>query len=124
MYLGLDLLFFLMHFMLQYLSDIGEKMDEVNVYLNFHIPQTLTIHHSSLGFFPTSSCAQLPDASSSEFDPLTFVNTFTARSLKYNPCGCRTHKRNISPDYIAVQCGVDAQLLPYETGLRSKGRVV
>ena len=76
------------------------------------LPQTLSIHHSSPGFFPTSARAQLPDVSSPEFDPLTL--SIPLRRGASNTAYARIWpiveriKGIFSPDYIVVQCGVDA----------------
>ena len=81
------------------------------MYIFFRLPQTLSIHHSSPGFFPASSRAQLPDASSSDFDPLTLSiplrrgasNTTYARIWPI----VERIRQVFLPDYIVVQCGVD-----------------
>ena len=72
----------------------------------------MSIHHSSPGFFPASARAQLPDVSSPEFDPFTLSiplrrgasNTTYARIWPI----VERIKEIFSPDYIVVQCGVDA----------------
>jgi len=73
---------------------------------------TLSIHHSSPGFFPTSARAQLPDVSSPEFD--SFTLSIPLRRGASNTAYARIWpiveriKEIFSPDYIVVQCGVDA----------------
>ncbi|KAF8804773.1 Arginase/deacetylase [Phlegmacium glaucopus] len=73
---------------------------------------TLSIHHSSPGFFPPSARAQLPNVSSPEFDPLTL--SIPLRRGASNTTYARIWpivehiKETLLPDYIVVQCGVDA----------------
>ncbi|KAI0764765.1 histone deacetylase complex protein [Fomes fomentarius] len=72
---------------------------------------TLSIHHTSPGFFPVSDLAALPDPANSAFDPFTLslplergASNGTFRriwSLVENV------KEAFGPDYVVVQCGAD-----------------
>lgn len=72
---------------------------------------TLSLHHSSPGFFPASPLASLPDPSSPDFDPFTL-----SIPLKQGASNA-TYKRiwdlvertraAFDPDYVVVQCGAD-----------------
>lgn len=90
---------------------VSLKLDEMGL-SPIHLPQTLSIHHSSPGFFPASARAQLPDVSSADFDPFTL--SIPLRRGASNTAYARIWpiveriKEIFSPDYIVVQCGVDA----------------
>lgn len=91
---------------------VSPEMDEIKKQLIIFLLQTLSIHHSSPGFFPASVRAQLPNVSSPEFDPLTL--SIPLRQGASNTTYARIWpiveyiKETFLPDYIIVQCGVDA----------------
>lgn len=78
----------------------------------YHLLQTLSIHHSSPGFFPPSTRAHLPNVLSPEFDPLTLsipLQRGASNSTYARMWVIVEHiKETFLPDYIVVQCGVDA----------------
>ena len=72
---------------------------------------TLSIHHSSPGFFPVSPLAGIPSPGTPEYDPFSLSlplprgassNTF-ARIWKI----VEKVKNAFQPDYAVVQCGMD-----------------
>ncbi|KAG6918390.1 hypothetical protein DXG01_014791 [Tephrocybe rancida] len=101
MYIDLDL-----HF--------SDAVSQAFVSSNARTPQilTLSIHHAAPGFYPPSELSGLPDTSSASFDPFTLSlplqagagpNTYTRIWLLIADI-----KRAFDPDYIVLQCGVDA----------------
>lgn len=93
-------------------SDIGKPQNGWNGNISIsHLPQTLSIHYSSPGFFPASARAQLPNVSSPEFDPLTLSIPLQrgASNITYARIWPIVEhiKETFLPDYIVVQCGVD-----------------
>ncbi|KAF8156662.1 histone deacetylase complex protein [Crassisporium funariophilum] len=65
---------------------------------------TLSIHHMSPGFCPTSAQAQLLDISSPHFNPFSL-----SMPLQHGASNATYHiKDAFSLDYIIIQCGVDA----------------
>ncbi|KJA14845.1 hypothetical protein HYPSUDRAFT_413674 [Hypholoma sublateritium FD-334 SS-4] len=72
---------------------------------------TLSIHHSSPGFFPVSERAALPDVMSPEFDPFTLSlplkqGASDATYARIWPL-VEQVKNTFSPDFVVLQCGVD-----------------
>ncbi|KAF8962333.1 hypothetical protein BDZ97DRAFT_1122965 [Flammula alnicola] len=73
---------------------------------------TLSIHHSSPGFFPASERAKIPDISAPDCDPFTLSlplklgasNATYARIWRV----VEKVKNTFRPDFIVMQCGVDA----------------
>ncbi|KAG6816139.1 hypothetical protein H0H87_008374 [Tephrocybe sp. NHM501043] len=101
MYLDLDL-----HF--------SDAVSQAFVSSNSRTPQilTLSIHHTSPGFFPPSTLSGLPDPSSSTFDPFTLSLPLEAGAgpgtyARIWPLVVNV-KNAFDPDYIVLQCGVDA----------------
>lgn len=73
--------------------------------------QTLSIHHSSPGFFPVSERAALPDVSSPGFDPFTLSlplkqGASDATYARIWPI-VEQVRNTFSPDFVVLQCGVD-----------------
>ncbi|KAF8056680.1 histone deacetylase 8 [Lyophyllum atratum] len=73
---------------------------------------TLSIHHASPGFYPPSELSALPTPSSSSFDPFTLSlplrsGAGPATLARIWPL-VENVKDAFSPDYIVLQCGVDA----------------
>ncbi|KAF9041205.1 histone deacetylase complex protein [Panaeolus papilionaceus] len=71
-----------------------------------------SIHHTSPGFFPPSRLANLPDAEANNFDPYTLSiplkeGASCSTYAKIWPIVARV-RDTFEPDYIIVQCGVDA----------------
>ncbi|PPR08241.1 hypothetical protein CVT24_001283 [Panaeolus cyanescens] len=103
LYLDLDL-----HF-----SDgVSEASEPQCTHISSYQSQTLSIHHTSLGFFPPSKLANLPDVSASDFDPYTLSiplkeGASSSTYAKIWPIVARVRDA-FEPDYIIVQCGVDA----------------
>ncbi|KAG6840696.1 hypothetical protein C0991_004999 [Blastosporella zonata] len=73
---------------------------------------TLSIHHSSPGFFPPSNLSGLPDLSSASFDPFTLSLPLHAGASPVTFARIWPLVENVraafDPDYIVLQCGVDA----------------
>ncbi|KAF5351084.1 hypothetical protein D9756_008458 [Leucocoprinus leucothites] len=73
---------------------------------------TLSIHHTSPGFFPASPRAGLPDPSAPRFDPFSLSIPLRegASNKTYAAIwGIIEELKNaMEPDYIIVQCGTDA----------------
>lgn len=72
---------------------------------------TLSIHHTSPGFFPISDLAALPDPANSSFDPFTLslplergASNGTFRRIWSLVADV---KEAFEPDYVVVQCGAD-----------------
>ncbi|GLB39330.1 putative deacetylase [Lyophyllum shimeji] len=78
------------------------------------IPQilTLSIHHAAPGFYPPSELATLPDPSSPSFNPFTLSLPLRAGAGPSTLARIWPLVQNVkdvfSPDYIVMQCGVDA----------------
>ncbi|PPQ68447.1 hypothetical protein CVT26_006034 [Gymnopilus dilepis] len=78
------------------------------------VPQilTLSIHHAAPGFFPASERGQLPNVHSPDFDPFTLSIPLRqgASNATYATIWPTVEqvKNTFKPDYIIVQCGVDA----------------
>ncbi|KAF9445601.1 histone deacetylase complex protein [Macrolepiota fuliginosa MF-IS2] len=72
---------------------------------------TLSIHHTSPGFFPPSPRAQLPDPAAPRFDPFSLSIPLCegASNKTYATIWSIVEelKDNMQPDYIVVQCGTD-----------------
>ncbi|TFK22393.1 Arginase/deacetylase [Coprinopsis marcescibilis] len=72
----------------------------------------LSIHHSSPGFFPASPLSTLPNPSSPSYDP--FILSLPLNVGASSPTYARIWpivervKSAFRPDYVVVQCGVDA----------------
>lgn len=103
MYLDLDL-----HF-----SDgVSEAFHQPNPQTSTPQILTLSVHHTSPGFFPASPLAALPDPSSdSGFDPFTLSIPLAqgASNATYKrmwPLIDRT-REIFDPHYVVVQCGAD-----------------
>lgn len=77
------------------------------------IPQvlTLSIHHSSIGFFPPSPLASLPDPKSPAFDPFTLsiplCQGASSATFKRIWHIVEDIKKIFDPNFIIVQCGAD-----------------
>ncbi|KAF8870964.1 histone deacetylase complex protein [Gymnopilus junonius] len=73
---------------------------------------TLSIHHAAPGFFPPSERSQLPDVCSPDFDPFTLSIPLRqgASNTTYSTIWpiVEQVKNTFKPDYIVIQCGVDA----------------
>ncbi|KXN80812.1 Histone deacetylase 8 [Leucoagaricus sp. SymC.cos] len=73
---------------------------------------TLSIHHTSPGFFPASPRAGLPDPSAPRFDPFSLSIPLRqgASNRSYAAIWSIVEelKDIMEPDYIVVQCGTDA----------------
>ncbi|KAL0958306.1 hypothetical protein HGRIS_000451 [Hohenbuehelia grisea] len=73
---------------------------------------TLSIHHSSPGFFPISSLSGLPQPSSPAFDPFTLAIPLHRGASDTTYARIWPIVENLfsifDPDFIVVQCGVDA----------------
>jgi len=74
--------------------------------------QTLSVHHTSPGFFPASKRSGLPSTESNEFDPFTLSmpllqGASDATYASIWPIIERV-KDTFKPTYIVLQCGVDA----------------
>ncbi|KAI0684298.1 histone deacetylase complex protein [Cytidiella melzeri] len=72
---------------------------------------TLSIHHTSLGFFPVSQLSSLSDCSLHSFDPFT-LSLPLARGASDATFAriwesVESIKNAFRPDYVVVQCGVD-----------------
>ncbi|KAK7437922.1 hypothetical protein VKT23_018357 [Stygiomarasmius scandens] len=90
---------------------------------------TLSIHHASPGFFPSSSLSGLPPSKSTSDESLSSNTSFDPYTLSIPllpGAGCSTYasiwldvvervREAFDPDYIVVQCGVD--------GLSGDGKV-
>lgn len=72
---------------------------------------TLSIHHTSPGFFPVSALASLSDPSDESFDPYTLSlplgrGASDATFARIWNC-VEQVKDAFQPDYVVVQCGAD-----------------
>ena len=74
--------------------------------------QTLSIHHTSPGFFPASPCAGLPDPSIPRFDPFSLSIPLLEGASNKTYASIwpvvEELKDIMQPDYVIVQCGTDA----------------
>ncbi|KAG5642242.1 hypothetical protein DXG03_003367 [Asterophora parasitica] len=73
---------------------------------------TLSIHYAAPGFYPPSPLASLPDPTSTNFDPSTLSIPLHAgagpATLLRIWDTVENVKRTFDPDYVVLQCGVDA----------------
>ncbi|KAJ8469205.1 hypothetical protein ONZ45_g16967 [Pleurotus djamor] len=83
-----------------------------SLYDTADIEQTLSIHHTSSGFFPISEFSGLPDPTHAKFDPFTLSIPLCKGASDSTYARIWPIVENIrdtyDPDIIVIQCGLDA----------------